>query len=139
MSKKILSLADLDITKKCEEGYEFEVTDDSTGKGTGLFLTVIGAHAPVLTNYVQKSLNQRRAQEAMNEKRGNKARVRPIEDDIEFGTELSAKRVIAWRGISDECTHENDMTLCRTNPLIKEQILKASEDLANFTKSSAKS
>lgn len=136
MAKVLFSLSDLDVTKSCESGFEFEVTDDATGKGTGVFLTVIGAHAPTVTNWVAKTLNERRKFDEMQEKRGKKAAIRSIEDDIDFGNEMVAIRVTGWRGISDEYTPENAIKLCKGNPPIKEQILRASEDLANFTKAS---
>src|SRR5690606_12097020 len=116
MSKPMLSLADLDVTKKCEQGFEFEYIDKATGKGTGFFLTVIGAHAPAVTGFSLKYLNERRAYDAMNERRGKQAKVRPIEEDIEFSTEMTAIRVIGWRGIKEEYSPENAIALCRGNP-----------------------
>lgn len=136
---KTFSLADLDITKKCEAGFEFEVTDEATGKGVGIFLTVIGAHAPAVENYTKKHLNQRRVFDEMQQKRGKKAAVRTIEEDVDFGIELAAVRVIGWRGISDAFTPEGAIKLCTTNPPIKEQILRASEDIGNFSSLPAKS
>jgi hypothetical protein len=135
---KMFSLNDLDITKQCEGGFEFEVTDDTTGKGTGVYLTVVGAHAESVQKFTSKKLNERRVFDDMNERRGKKAQVRRIEDDVEFGIELAAIRITGWRGISDEFTPANAIKLCTVNPTIREQILKASEDLANFTKASAK-
>lgn len=136
---KSFSLDQLDVTKQSEAGYEFEVLDDATGKGTGIFLTVIGAHAPAVQNFTKKTLNARRVFDEMQEKRGKKAATRTIEEDIEFGTELSAIRVVGWRGISDPFTPEGAVRLCTINPPIKEQILKASDDIANFSKLPAKS
>jgi len=136
---KTFSLDQLDLTKQCEGGFEFEVLDENTGKGTGIHLTVIGSHAPAVLAFTAKSLNARRVQDEMQEKRGKKAKLRTIEEDIEFGTELAAIRVIGWRGISDAFTPEGAIRLCTINPPIKEQILKASEDLANFTSLPAKS
>jgi hypothetical protein len=75
----------------------------------------------------------------MQEKRGKKAVTRSIEEDMEFGTELTAIRVVGWRGISDPFTPEGAIRLCTINPPIKEQILKASDDIANFSKLPAKS
>jgi hypothetical protein len=135
---KTFSLNDLDVTKNCEAGFEFEVTDDATGKGVGIHLTVIGAHAPAVLDFTRKSLNARRVFDEMNEKRGKKSQSRSIEDDIEFSTNLVAIRVIGWRGITDEFTPEGAIKLCTINPPIREQILKASEDLANFTQKPAK-
>ncbi len=136
---KTFSLDQLDLTKQCEGGFEFEVTDDATGKGTGIFLTVIGSHAPAVQNFTKKALNERRRFDEMQEKRGKKAVTRSIEEDMEFGTELTAIRVVGWRGISDPFTPEGAIRLCTINPPIKEQILKASDDIANFSKLPAKS
>jgi hypothetical protein len=134
----VFSLDQLDLGKRCEDAFEFEVTDDATGKGLGIHLTIIGGHAPQVQSFIAKNLNERRVFEQMQEKRGKRAAVRKIEDDIEFGTELAAIRIVGWRGISEPCTFENAVRLCTINPPIKEQILKASEDLANFTKPPAK-
>ena len=59
------SLDDLDVTKRCEIPFEFEVIDDVTGKGTGIFLTIIGSHAQVIADFTAKELNERRVAEAM--------------------------------------------------------------------------
>ncbi len=138
MATKMFSIAELDITKQSEAGFEFEVQDDSTGKGVGVYLTVIGAHAPAVQKFTSKKLNERRVFDEMNERRGKKAQVRKIEDDVEFGIELAAIRIVAWRGISDEFSPANAVQLCTVNPTVREQILKASEDLSNFTKGSHK-
>ena len=138
MATKMFSLADLDVTKQSEAGFEFEVQDDSTGKGVGVYLTVIGAHAPAVQKFTSKKLNERRVFDEMNERRGKKGQVRKIEDDVEFGIELAAIRIVGWRGISDDFSAANAVQLCTVNPTIREQILKVSEDLANFTKGSHK-
>lgn len=133
----MLSLDDLDVSKACEVAYEFEVKNEITGKGTGVFLTVIGGHAQKILDYSKKEMNARRVAEAMADKRDPRgknpeAKVIPIEQDIEFSTELVAMRIVGWRGISDPYTHENAVRLCKINPPIKEQILAVSEDLKNF-------
>lgn len=134
---KSFSLSDLDVTHQCEGGFEFEVTDDANGKGTGVFLTVIGAHAPAVQKFTTKTINARRVFDEMQEKRGKKAAIRTVEEDLEFSNGLVAIRVTSWRGISDTFSPEGAVHLCTINPPIKEQILKASEDLANFTKPAA--
>lgn len=131
----MLSLNDLDVTKSCEIEHEFEVVDDATGKGTGIFLTVIGGHAQRIVDFTKKEMNARRVAEAMNHKRdprGKSPVVVKIEEDIEFSTELVAMRVTGWRGIEEPYSHENAVRLCTINPPIKEQILAVSEDLKNF-------
>ena len=131
---KALSINDLNVTTKCESGYEFEYLDEN-GKGTGVMLTVIGAHAPAVQKWVNTQLNQRRKHEAMQAKRGKNVDVRSIEDDIEFGVEFMAIRITGWKGITEPYTPDNALRLCEINPLIVEQVKAASEELANFTQS----
>lgn len=129
------SLDDLNVTKSCEVPFEFEVTDDTTGKGIGLFLSVVGAHAERVQNLVTKAANERRTADAMAEKRDprNKTvKVHTVEEDIAFSTELVAIRVVAWRGVKEDYSPEGAIKLCTINPTIKEQILAKSENLANF-------
>lgn len=129
------SLNDLDVTKSCEVEHEFEVKDETTGKGTGIFLTVIGSHAQCIQDFTKQEMNARRVAEAMNHKRDPRGKapvVVKIEEDIEFSTRLIAMRITAWRGIQEPFSLENAIRLCTINPPIKEQILAVSEDLKNF-------
>lgn len=128
-----VSLDSLNVAKQCESAFEFEYINES-GSNTGVFLTVIGSHAPELQKWVNSELNKRRNFEAMQTKRG-KDSVRLIEDDIDFGVELIALRIKGWRGINEPFTPENALRLCEINPLIVEQVKAASENLANFTPS----
>lgn len=137
----MFSIDDLDIAKACETPYEFEVTDDVTGKGTGLFLSVIGAYAQAVTDFTAKKLNERRRADAMAEKRdprGKNPNVHLVEEDIEFSTELVALRVVGWRGMKEPYSHENAVRLCTINPSIKEQILAVSENLKKYPTNFAK-
>lgn len=129
---KGISLSDLNLKTKCADGYTFDFLDES-GNETGVKLTVLGAHAPSVQAWVNKQLNARRKQEAMQAKRG-KDDVRSIEDDIEFGVEFMAIRIIGWEGITEPWSPENARLLCETNPAVVEQVKEASEKLANFTK-----
>jgi len=131
----MFSISDLDVSKACERAFEFEVTDELTGKGTGIFISVLGAHCARLATFIETSLNEARTAEAMAEKRdprGKQVRVRPIQDDIAYNIEQVAIRVVAWRGISEPYSHEAAIKLCTVNPTIKDQIFAKSENLANF-------
>lgn len=127
----MLSLDDFDLTKKCETPFEFQVVDQ-LGKNTGFFITVLGDHAPAVKSKIYSALNARRVQDAMNAKLGDKAPVRTVEQDIDDGYDLTACRVVSWRGVKEECTPENVIRYCEKNHLINAQILKASGELANF-------
>lgn len=130
------SLDQLDQSKACEVPYEFEVIDENTGKGLGIFISVIGGQAKAIDEFTSKMINQRRIAEAMAAKtdpRGKRPHVVPIEEDVEFSTEAIALRVVGWRGrIVEPYSHANAMRLCKQNQPIREQILAASNDLKNF-------
>jgi hypothetical protein len=133
MAAKSFSLADFNIVKKCEGAVEFEPIDEF-GKGLGIKLSVLGSHAPAVQKWINKELNNRRHAEAMQAKRGKSADVRPIEEDIEFGIEVVAIRIVGWSGLTEECTPENALLLCQTNPDICAQVREFSEKTTNFTR-----
>jgi len=133
----MLSLKDLDVTKLADVPFEFEVIDEVSGKGIGVFLSVIGGHSQEILDLIKEESNAQRTQEALAEKRdprNKQIKVRPVEKDIEYSTKLVAIRVKGWRGIQEEYSPEGAIELCTTNPPIKEQILAKSEDLKNFMK-----
>jgi hypothetical protein len=137
-TNKLFSLADLDATRASGEGFEFEYLD-ADGNGTGIFFKVLGGQSEAVTREVNALINARRQKEAAREiarrnvlggKRA--AEFEPLENDIDFGQRLAAVRLIGWRGISEPFTPENALTLCRTNKQVAEQIVTASDNLANF-------
>lgn len=133
--KKSISLSDLNVAKQCEDGFEFEYLDANGGRvGAGVFLTVLGAHAPVVQKWANSRLNQFRRHDSVQAKRGKDV-IREIEQDIEFGTEFMSIRIVSWRGITEEWSPENALRLCESNPLLVEQVKTASENFANFTRS----
>ena len=130
--EKLVSLADLNVVKRCEESAEMEYMD-AGGKGTGVFLSVVGAHAPRVQNWINRELNNRRRYDAVQAKRGKLSDVRMIEDDIDFGVEVVSIRITGWRGITDPFNAENSLELCKINPEICQQVREFSENIANFT------
>ena len=133
-----LSLDDLDYIKKSDASYEFEyLTPD--GEGTGVFISVLGGQAEVVTREVAALLNDRRRKEAtraMKARGGKKqqAEYDPIEEDIEFGQRMAAIRIVGWRGITDPFSRDNAMRLCATNREVAAQVIEHSDNMANFTK-----
>ena len=132
MASKLISLAELDLNSQCSESFEFQV-DDADGKPTDIYISVLGEHAPSVQKWVNKQLNARRRQEALQEKRGKKVDARNIEDDIEFGAEMMSKRIVGWRGITEDFSPDFALQLCMSNASITNQVREHSEDMGNFT------
>lgn len=139
MTKPTLSLADLDARTASERAYEFEFTIG--GEGTGFFISVLGQHCESIASQLNAEINGRRRKLAVAAARNAKSRAEAvefdlIEDDIAFGQRLAAIRIVGWRGIVEDYTPERALFLCQKNPQLAEQVLEASNDLANFMKPS---
>lgn len=126
------SLSDLDLTSASENAFEFEYLR-TDGSDTGVFITVLGSQAPKVQDWVRKSLNRRRSQEAMAAKRGKEIE-RTVEDDEQFGIDAAAIRIVGWRGIAEPYSHESALILMSNNLEIREQVFEASNNLGNFSK-----
>ena len=132
--KKAVSLENLDLTKQCEDEYEFEYVDPA-GNRTGVFISVVGGQSERVRKFNAQEVNRMRRQEMLAKKKGKKEDFTPIEDDLEYLVCDAAIRITKWRGIDQECTPENSKKLCRINAVIRQQVIEHSNDLANFTKS----
>lgn len=130
---KTLSLADLDAVAAGGSAFEFEYIRPD-GTGSGVFLSVLGSQSEKVTEEVNKLVNARRKQQAQAAASGGKGDFTTIESDIEFGHKLTATRIVAWRGISDEFSPAGAYQLVSRNSAIAEQVTAASNDLTNFTK-----
>lgn len=128
-----ISLADLNINKRCETGYDFEYYDEND-KPSGIFLTVIGGHADKIKKASFAAYDRKAKQEAYQKKRGKEVEITPLEEIAEENLEITAMRVIAWRGISEPCTPENVLLLLKSNALVVKQVVEESEQMANFSK-----
>lgn len=127
-----ISLDDLNLVTASENSYEFEYLRGD-GRPTGVFISVLGSQAPKVQEWVRKTLNRRRTQEALAAKRGKEIE-RLVEDDEEFGINAAAIRVIGWRGIREAYSPEAALKLCQNNSEVRDQIFEASNNLANFTR-----
>ena len=129
-----LSLNDLNLKKKCDSPAEMELLGVD-GKDTGVKLMVLGGHSEVVSQHVNRALNDARRNAALAAKRGRKTiQYTPIEDDIEFGIESVAVRIVGWSGITEPYSQENALALCASNAEVCRQVREFSEDIANFTK-----
>ena len=127
----MLSIADLNASKKCEIAFEFEFIDEQ-GAQTGLFISVLGDQASSVKKAIYAKINRERTQNAVIEKRGKDVPIKPIEELIGDNIEGVAACIVGWRGIVEEYSPELAFTICENNRLIVEQVKAASENLANF-------
>jgi hypothetical protein len=127
----LFSLDDLNLVTASENSYEFEYLKGD-GRPTGVFISVIGSQAPKVQEWIRKTLNRRRSQEAIAAKRGKEVE-RLVEDDEDFAIGAAAVRIVGWKGIKEPYSPEGALKLCRNNSEVRDQVFEASNNLANFT------
>lgn len=133
-------LDDLNIVQAAETPFEFEYIKPD-GSNSGIFLSVLGGHSDKVRSVAAELINARRQKQAAREvQKARSGRNTPsaefdtVESDIEFGQRLAAVRLVGWRGIKQPWSPEGAAKLCKINPLIADQVMQASDDVANFTK-----
>ncbi len=131
-------LDDLNLKAKCEKGFEFEVVDENE-KPMGVFLTVIGASAETIRRASFAAHDRNERIKAQKKKRNREDEIQPIEEWADENMELTALRVIAWRGIEEPFNKENVIRLLKSNDLILKQVVAESENISNFTRSKSTS
>lgn len=134
-----VSLDDLDATAACAGAVEFEYISPA-GNPTGIFFAVIGSHSEPVTAATARLQNERRRKVAAREVQQKvgigqqKVEFDKFEDDVAYGQQMAAARIVGWRGINDAFTPENALRLCKSNAHIAAFITQCSEELGNFFK-----
>jgi hypothetical protein len=129
-----ISLSSLNVEKASDTPFTLAIIDESTGVATGIEIDIIGEHSKTIADLVAKAVNGKREAARMATKKGKDVPADKVEDDLLFGYELAAKRIVGWVGIEEAFTPELALELVKTNPTIREQIMTASGNVSNFTK-----
>lgn len=132
-----ISLDALNARKASEEAHEFEYTL-ADGTRTGIFLSVLGAHAHAVVSKTNELINDRRRKEAARDAQAQIDRsvdtFTPFENEVAFTQQLAAARLVGWRGIDEDFTPDLALKLCQINPDIAAQIVSRSNNLGNYMK-----
>lgn len=134
-----ISFNKLNTEYKCEQGYEFELISEDT-EIKGVFLTILGDDSKTIKNHIIKLLDKSKMRAKMRERKDRDA-ITPTAEDVQFGIEAAACKLIGWRGIDGvdgnpfPWSPENALALCTVNKEIREQVNKEAAELGNFLKS----
>jgi hypothetical protein len=131
---KEISIDDLDLTITADNGYEFEYISESPDIPRGIFFKIIGSNSDTVQRFIHQAMNKMWQREAFYSKKG-KEDPNKAEFLSENNAEMSAIRLIGWRGISTEFNFKNATKLCLKNQELRDLIITKSDELANFTKS----
>ncbi len=135
MSEKTeLSLENLNLSKQCDNGYEFELTDTS-GSPMGVFITVLGSSAEAPKKAIRKRVDLERKQNDMLVRKGKDVPLKTLDELEEINIGDLAHYVVSWTGLKESCNYENVCRLFKINDDIRRQVLTETEKLENFIKS----
>ena len=131
----LFSIEDFNEIDQCKDAQPMEFKDEK-GNEIGITVMVLGSQSEIVTKWRNKKLNAQRRYEDQQTKRGKNADVKPIEEDLEFGTEFTSIRIVGWTGIEEEYSPKIALRWCSVNTEIVKQVMEFSEDLGNFKKNS---
>lgn len=139
----VFDLKALNQVKASEAGYEYEFISEASPEGTGVFVTVLGEQSDKVKAWVRKKVDAKRYINLQREK-SRKDNISNYEDDEAENIEAAAIRIVSWKGIYKdaaaqvleevECNLENAKLICGMNNEFLLQVIKNSNDIANFTK-----
>lgn len=140
MTKTTVSFDSLNVRKASETPFSFPFIG-ADGAETGVILKVLGAQSETAAKATRALMDEQRRKDAVREaEAGSRVadRVKPFEEDIEFGLRLAALRLVGWEGLDVEWSPEKALELCRINADVAAQVNAQANKVSNFTKASPK-
>lgn len=133
-----IDLANIDLAKDCDAGFEFELTHPITKQGLGMFITVLGKESDVFRGLVRKRTNDRLRKQQDRQRRNKSEEVPTIEQIEAEAIDLLVTCTTGFRELVFNgpltFTPENARKLYTERPWVRSQVDEAVGDLENFTK-----
>jgi hypothetical protein len=131
---QVIDINSFDSVKQAESGYEL-MLKNTDGTDSGVILEVIGAHSNEVMAFTKSKLNKYIRDEAMAKKRGKEVEM-DADKILDQAREDAMVRVRGWKNVKQEFSKDLLKAVLMRNPHWLSQITEASDDAANFTKSS---
>lgn len=131
---KKIDILSFDIVKDSEQGFDLDVKN-ADGSNSGVVLVVLGKHSDKVSAWTKKRFNEIQRENEMAKRRGKEVEPKSLDDLEEFNLDGALVRVTGWKNVSQDFTEDLLKTVLKRNPHWIEQIIEASDDAANFTKS----
>jgi hypothetical protein len=135
----MLDLAKNDPTKQAEIGYEMPVVLPD-GTSSDATITVRGAFSPKVKAFQRKVFQQFELKKQQAKRRGKDVEDMTLEEADEFSAEGAAIRIISWKGIQENGVDvvfslDEAIRILKAYEWIKPQVMEASDNIFNFSKS----
>lgn len=134
----MLDLSKLNVNKQSEEGYEFELLHPVTNEPVGAKITIRGEQSSTVRNYSKKKYNEYKLREQQAKRRGREVEELTLDEAEELAVESAVARIIGWSGITEDgkkelaFSPENAAIVLKEHSWIRDAIMEASQNLANF-------
>lgn len=133
MSKKQADILSLNTVEESAKGYDLDIVDGN-GASLGFSLTIIGKHSDAVTHWVNKLVNKAMLDQSVAQRKGKPVAVKTMEEIKRQNIDGALVRVVGWKEVNQEFSKDILRTVLEKNPPMIDQIVDASDDLGNFTK-----
>lgn len=135
----MLDLSKNDPAALAEVGYTFKL-ELPDGTVTDAEITVRGANSAKVKNFARKLYQEFKVKEQQAKRRGKEPEDLSLEEAEDLAAETASVRVVGWKGIAEggkEIAYSNEeaIRVLKAYPFIREQVMEASDNIFNFTKS----
>lgn len=131
---KKIDILSFDAVKDSEQGYDVALKN-ADGSDSGVVLVVLGKHSDKVTAWTKKKFNEYQREAEQAKRRGKEVEPKSLEDLEEFNLSNAIVRVSGWKNVEQEFSEDLLKGAFKRNPHWLEQVIEASDDAANFTKS----
>ncbi len=129
-----IDIESFDAVNDSQQGHEFELKQVDGYTGTGVHITVLGKHADAIVKWNSKLLHTMNREAQMAQRKGKAPEPKSLEELHEQNIDGAIVRAVGWRNVKQPFTADALRKALRRNPHWIDQIVRESEDVANFTK-----
>ena len=128
-----IDITGFDAVAESDAGYEFELKGTDGMTGTGVFFTVVGKHADVVSKWTTKIVNAHLREQQIAQRKGKQVEAKSLDEIKAQNIEGALLRVTGWRNVTQPFTKELLATVFAKNPHFVDQVIGESDNLGNFS------
>ena len=130
---KSLDINAFNAVAESEQGFDLmmKATD---GTDTGVIFTIIGRYSDSVQKWSKKVFAEYQQEINLAKRKGKEPPEKSIDELREQNTEGAMVRVIGWKNVKQEFSHDLLKQVLKNNPHWVDAIIDESDNAANFTK-----
>ena len=129
-----IDIMSFDAVSESDAGHEFELKGTDGLTGTGIFLTIVGKHADIVSKWITKLVNTSVREQQIAQRKGKPVEPKSLDEVKAQNIEGAVLRVTGWRNVTQPFSKDLLATVFARNPHFVDQVIEESDNLGNFTK-----